>query len=370
MDISRNRLIFTENNELSSMKDTLSFLVKVRCATFNQHKYIIEALDGICKQQTNFPFICNVVDDASTDGEQEILNTYIREHFDEIESDENDDYTLHFAHHRENNNCYVAFIYLKKNHWSNKISRERYFNLYNNGVKYVTYCEGDDFWTSEHKLQKQTDFLETHPDYSGYYSNVEVICENGDKNPKDQKLHPLFPSHTIYKENPYFLGLNGQTATICVRREVCDKSVALEAPNINGDIKVSLTARAMGHVFYDGEILAKYRRGYNNFSWTAQNASKFYSANVLRTRMALFDISAQLGKKYINRKSFLSSFITIKIIKTAKHPNKQNIKELAQMIKDCDFKLSLPFYIIKETYNLYRPDKEKYALRQREYDGK
>ena len=45
------------------------FKVCVRCFTFNQAKYIEETMNGFVMQQTDFPFVCCIVDDASTDGE-------------------------------------------------------------------------------------------------------------------------------------------------------------------------------------------------------------------------------------------------------------------------------------------------------------
>lgn len=49
------------------------FPVLVRCNTYNQSGYIVDALSGFSMQQTNFPFVCFVIDDASTDGEQEVI---------------------------------------------------------------------------------------------------------------------------------------------------------------------------------------------------------------------------------------------------------------------------------------------------------
>ena len=41
------------------------YKVIVRCITYNQSKYICDALNGFAIQETKFPFICIVVVDAS-----------------------------------------------------------------------------------------------------------------------------------------------------------------------------------------------------------------------------------------------------------------------------------------------------------------
>ena len=50
------------------------FKVSCRCATYNHAAYIKDAFHGFCKQETCFPFVCVIVDDASTDGEQDANN--------------------------------------------------------------------------------------------------------------------------------------------------------------------------------------------------------------------------------------------------------------------------------------------------------
>ena len=47
-------------------------LVSIRCVTYNQEKYISQALDSFLMQKTNFPFEIVVHDDASTDKTIEI----------------------------------------------------------------------------------------------------------------------------------------------------------------------------------------------------------------------------------------------------------------------------------------------------------
>lgn len=58
----------------------LEYKVLVMYSTFNQSKYIENALNSFTIQKTDFPFVCLVMDDASTDGEQKILRCWIENH--------------------------------------------------------------------------------------------------------------------------------------------------------------------------------------------------------------------------------------------------------------------------------------------------
>ncbi len=51
--------------------------VCVKCFTYNHASYIEDAMNGFTMQQTNFPFVCTIVDDASTDGEQDVIKKYL-----------------------------------------------------------------------------------------------------------------------------------------------------------------------------------------------------------------------------------------------------------------------------------------------------
>ena len=96
------------------------YKVYVSCMTFNQAKFITDALNGFTMQQTTFPFVCTIVDDASTDGEQEVISKYVEKNFDLDEGSvsfhkETEYAHIKYAQHKNNRNCYFEILYLKKN---------------------------------------------------------------------------------------------------------------------------------------------------------------------------------------------------------------------------------------------------------------
>lgn len=116
--------------------------VCVHCPTYNHSLYIEDCLNGFIMQKTTFPFCVVIVDDASTDGNQEIIKQYAEKYPDIIKP-----------------------VLLQENHFSQKKSKRPYYSSYDEQSKYVAMCEGDDYWTDPLKLQKQVDFMEVNLNY-------------------------------------------------------------------------------------------------------------------------------------------------------------------------------------------------------------
>lgn len=113
-------------------------LVSVLCTSYNHRPYIAQCLDGILNQQTKYPFEIVIHDDASTDGTAEVIRDYVRK-YPEI----------------------VKPILQSENQYSKDekgiIGK---FMLPLMHGKYISICEGDDFWIDKKKLDRQITILE------------------------------------------------------------------------------------------------------------------------------------------------------------------------------------------------------------------
>lgn len=161
------------------------FKVCVRCFTYNQSQYITDTFDGFVLQQTNFPFVCCIADDASTDGEQEVIRNYIESNFDLSENschyDKETDYAfITYAQHKTNKNCFFAVLYLKENHYSIHKSRMPYLAEWWADTDYEAICEGDDYWIDPNKLTKQCAILDSDPAIGLVYSKAKKYYQTKD----------------------------------------------------------------------------------------------------------------------------------------------------------------------------------------------
>lgn len=116
--------------------------VSICCTAYNHVDYIRQCLDGFVMQKTSFPIEVLIHDDASTDGTQDIIREYADKYPD-----------------------IIIPIYQTVNQYSKGVKVSLIYNYSRAKGKYIALCEGDDYWTDPYKLQKQVDFLESHPDY-------------------------------------------------------------------------------------------------------------------------------------------------------------------------------------------------------------
>ena len=159
-----------------------NFGVSVKCLTYNHASYIKDTMDGFTIQRTFFPFVCIIIDDASTDGEPGVINNYLSEHFDlnnnsVTRNEETDDYVLTFTKHKTNQNCFFAVFLLKYNHHGKK-PKGPYFDNWVKHIKYHSICEGDDFWTNPLKLQKQVEYMDSHPEVGLCYTDYNHLDQS------------------------------------------------------------------------------------------------------------------------------------------------------------------------------------------------
>lgn len=243
-----------------------NYMVCVRCFTYNHAPYIEDALNGFCMQETTFPFVCTIVDDASTDGEQKVIKKYLQEHFDLenkaiVRNEETDDYVMNFAQHKENKNCYFAIYFLKYNHYNNPEIKKRklqYISGWHENCKYIATCEGDDYWIETKKLQKQIEAMEKNHDLTMVYTSFTTVNTNGEVIYREsyEKYKKISKSGDIL---PLLFVTNFPlTLTTLFRREVFDSGLYLQSPS-KIDYSVFMAAAFIGDAYYIPKECGAYR---------------------------------------------------------------------------------------------------------------
>jgi len=213
-------------------------LVSISCITFNHENYIRDCIEGFLIQETTFPFEVLIHDDASTDKTPEIITEYSAKHPNIIKP-----------------------IFQTENQFSQGVRGIAIkFNFSRAKGKYIAMCEGDDYWTDPHKLQKQVDFLETNPDYVICYHDASVIDENGnllEKSKLTLEYKRDFSSEELMNA-AWIL-----TLTMCFRNLPILKNYPPEASNvINSDTFLTVILGQYGKGKYLGKEIqsAVYRK--------------------------------------------------------------------------------------------------------------
>lgn len=261
--------------------------------TYNQSSFITDALNGFVLQRTRFPYVCIIVDDASTDGEQDVIRNYLDENFDWQDPSialrkEADFGQVLFARHRSNQNCYFAVIFLKENHYRERKDKLVYFAGWLD-CDYIALCEGDDYWTDPLKLQKQVDYMDASPDcmltvHAANWRTGDDVFPYGcmDSVSKDFSVEELIRVGGFYFATASFMFRSGLDHDFPAWRQKARV----------GDYPLQILAGLRGTVHYLADTMCVYRfqrEGSWSYRWQKDYAANMaYQKNKIEW-MTLFD---------------------------------------------------------------------------------
>lgn len=262
--------------------------VCIRCITYNHAPYIEDAMNGFCMQQTTFPFVAIIVDDASPDGEPEIIKAYLNIHFDMQNARQWETDDAHFieVRHKENLNCVFAVVLLKYNVRQAK-KKNLLITEWLDTAEYIAICEGDDYWIKPEKLQKQVDFLDSHPDYGLTYTNIETYHQKDGVKKKGWCRQADFRELLL---QDYIC-----TLTTCFRKDLYNRYFNEVDINPNwkmGDYPLWLYIINQAKIHYFEEIMGVYR-----FLEESASHTKDVNKRVAFVKSA-FDVRYYFAKKY------------------------------------------------------------------------
>lgn len=210
--------------------NTSNPLLSVCLITYNHDAFIEQTLEGILKQEVNFPIEIIVADDASTDTTNAMLDKYISQNptqFKRLSHDTN--------------------LGMHKN-WERAIRACE--------GKYVALLEGDDCWTDPLKLQKQVDILEADPTLSICCTNARVELVGS------AKPHPNYveKAQGTYTLADLIQEAFMPTCTVVFKNRLLPPQLPpcyYKAPM--ADYPIHLLNAMHGAVFYINEVSATYR---------------------------------------------------------------------------------------------------------------
>jgi glycosyltransferase involved in cell wall biosynthesis len=233
--MSENLIIKYLNNsqigfQFPSISVESNIKVSVAMITYNQEPYILQAVESVISQQTNFEFEIVISDDYSTDNTRSILQKFKIKHPNKIRlllPDSNQGMHLNF----------VSTLAACQG-------------------TYIALLEGDDYWTSNQKLQKQIDFLDQNIDYSICFH--KVLCHYEDNSSESY----IFPNKnpTLYSSlEDLLLGNFMSTCSVVYRNRLFEKIPSWYFDLKLGDWPLHIFNAEHGCIGFLDEVMGVYR---------------------------------------------------------------------------------------------------------------
>jgi len=157
VDLFRRKYFFDIARKTRTKNSNQLPLVTVIVLTYNHEQFIAECLNSVLSQKGNFGMRVIIIDDASSDETARVVRNLVLG--------------------KSNDNCKIEFQ-------SNDINCGVVKNIYNAiqmaaGCDYLTFCEGDDFWSTETRIERHLAFLLEHPECVMSFNTIEMCSADG-----------------------------------------------------------------------------------------------------------------------------------------------------------------------------------------------
>lgn len=247
----------------SEMKNGSIPKVSVCIVTYNHAKYIRQAILSVVDQQADFPFEVIVGDDASNDGTTEIVQEMASQ-----------------------------YPFIKTLIQPSNVGGSHNYFAVNKAAKgeYVAYTDGDDYWLPG-KMQKQADFLDTHPNFSAVGTKYLSLDQEG-------FLKKTLQQNILIHKNNVLTSHNLPKLSSLMLRSSSRTILTLEPKELGNDWMFYLDLALWGPIKILEEFLTVYRVGVGVSSDPAKR--KF----ILNSFENLFDYAISLGynKEIVERR--------------------------------------------------------------------
>ena len=297
-----------------------NIMVSVWVLAYNHQKYIREALESFVTQETDFAFEVLINDDVSTDDTKKIISEYAEKYPDIIKP-----------------------VFQKENQYSKGVRIFTEILLPLSKGKYFAMCEGDDFWTDPHKLQKQVDYLEAHPECSLCIHNSKYVKEDG----SFLEDHIITEESAVIPTDQIILGGGGFCSTNSIMAPI---ALAKNMPKcfdlLHLDYAWQTCLASMGTVYCFKDVMSAYRT-FSEGSWSSQvekgPADKII-ANAKKNIEYLIAFDAETDEKYHEAVMQHESFHLLAILFQSKSTD---------ILKDPQYKAAYQYLSKKTKFQVY-----------------
>ncbi|MBC8718762.1 glycosyltransferase [Ochrobactrum sp. Marseille-Q0166] len=247
-------------------KHNLPFIVQTIIPTYNHEKFIAAAIESAIAQKGDFIHKILVCDDGSTDKTRSIVKTYAARYPNLVRDISND---INMGLSETFRKCFSE-----------------------NSGDVIAILEGDDYWSSADKLQKQLNFLKSNDDAIMVFSMIDVL---NTKTKKSRQLQRQLSQSKSLLSGADFLAdpsmnLIGNFSSCMFRSGVMRTLPDRLFDGRFNEIALAFHLERHGKIGFLKEVLGVYRQ-HPQGVWTGSNKKKQLES-AIKTREMVLDVAA------------------------------------------------------------------------------